>query len=1015
MGLDDYKISNWKSPVTNLADRPKMTAANLKAAFDSNSNELKEAHNKLIEYLKDPAAMAEMTLTINGQKLNVQEFARNVVENLNQLGYNVSTVQKETIEHAEKLNEILGDSFLNDNTGKIIITHPDDKTDYAQTLKQFIQQLFDGGYDNYTEIERNKEILFAVDDRVKKVEESATFSENSVKRLTAIADDHETRIEQVKEDLKANGFNKEQLNFQSNPSAPYDDCNTVPANSVVVYGKNLPSNLPEEVTGTLISFGNETGSVVGGQTQLYMTSTSHLYARSSWGDSGNVRWLSWNRLDDAAAAIDPTLSVSGKAADAAKVGEVVNAESERAKVAENQLKEDIVGQRDRLTVIDGNFTPTFEVGTYVVSDGKLTKGNSYIQNKRVRTTNPIDFEAGDVITLDDFTNKKISLFFKVENDKYTQSADIVGEYTVPNARANAYLQVRYVDESLAPSPAIIDELATLVVRKKDNIIAEIKAQLVEEKSNKEHIFDFCGIESLSFETGGINNSTGEDYIATDRIRSNYLNVSGATELHTVIDTNAGVNIYEYDADKKFIKKTTLNISANDGICLQVSTAYVRITILETISDKTDHYYAYIKAGKVFFEIEKINKKIDQRTISENGIFEPFESTALNGYVYASNGKVLIKEDDSYHLYLKIPVNEGEKYRANFRIGKSNILAIRFADEKLNYIDAGWSNPDEVTSFENYEIAIQSGVKYLFITSLKSVSPTIEKFRRYTIQEELSMKESFRENETKAIFSFMTYNVGDWYEGAWRSEDKTGIIPADESIYQKYMALHESILRRYSCDFVCFNEYSDKMCMSRHIQADEFVGQFYPYIEKGVMIKRDGIWNVIASKRKLNNVTTGFYQNTESGITRSYTKGYVFLNGRKVCIICTHFSSTPETAALNAQEMLEVVTNEDYFILCGDFNCDVFRKTSEVLYKNIVGVFANAGYKLCNGGEKGDFLTLGNTELSSGADIIVTSSNIVIKSVLADQQKVEASIAVNDKNGFINRIDHVPLIAYLEIF
>lgn len=680
----------------------------------------------------------------------------------------------------------------------------------------------------------------------------------------------------------------------------------------------------------------------------------------------------------------------------------------------NQLKEDIVGQGGRLTVIDGSFTPTFEVGVYVVLDGKLTKGNSDIQNKRVRTISPIDFEAGDIITLDDFTNKKISLFFKVENDKYTQSEDIVGEYTIPTAYANAYLQVRYIDESLAPSPAIIDELATLVVKKKDNVIAEIKEQLVEEKSNKEHIFDFCGIESLSFEAGGINNSTGEDYIANDRIRSSYFSTTGASELHPMIDTNASVNIYEYNTDKTFIK-STVNIKTKEVFQLQAPTAYVRISIIETISDKTKSYFIYTNAGNVFGEIKRLNKKIDKRTISEHGIFEPFESTALNGYVYAPNGKVLIKEDDPYHLYLKIPVNEGEKYRANFRAGKGNILAIRFADEKLNYVNSGWSNPDTATNFVNHEIIIPNGVKYLFITSLKAVSPTIEKFRKYTIQEEFSMKESFRENEAKAIFSVMTYNVGDWYEGAWRSEDKTGIIPADESIYQKYMALHESILRRYSCDFVCFNEYSDKMCMSRHIQADEFVGQFYPYIEKGVMIKRDGIWNVIASKRKLSNVTTGFYQNTESGITRSYTKGYVFLNGRKVCIICTHFSSTPETAALNAQEMLEVVTNEDYFILCGDFNCDVFRKTSEVLYKNIVGVFANAGYKLCNGGEKGDFLTLGDTELSSGADIIVTSSNIVIKSVLADQQKVEASIAANDENGFINRIDHVPLVTYLEIF
>lgn len=39
--------------------------------------------------------------------------------------------------------------------------------------------------------------------------------------------------------------------------------------------------------------------------------------------------------------IDPTLSVSGKAADAAKVGEAVNAEAERAKGVESQIKEDL--------------------------------------------------------------------------------------------------------------------------------------------------------------------------------------------------------------------------------------------------------------------------------------------------------------------------------------------------------------------------------------------------------------------------------------------------------------------------------------------------------------------------------------------------------------------------------------------------------------------------------------------------------------------------------------------------
>ncbi len=54
--------------------------------------------------------------------------------------------------------------------------------------------------------------------------------------------------------------------------------------------------------------------------------------------------------------IDPTLSVSGKAADAAKVGEAVNAETERAKGVESQIKEDLgnlVSDVNPLTWNDG--------------------------------------------------------------------------------------------------------------------------------------------------------------------------------------------------------------------------------------------------------------------------------------------------------------------------------------------------------------------------------------------------------------------------------------------------------------------------------------------------------------------------------------------------------------------------------------------------------------------------------------------------------------------------------------
>ena len=67
--------------------------------------------------------------------------------------------------------------------------------------------------------------------------------------------------------------------------------------------------------------------------------------------------------------IDPTLSISGKAADAAKVGEAVNAEVERAKGVEGQIKEDIGDVRDACT----SFQKTNSVSNYKKN---VTQGSS---------------------------------------------------------------------------------------------------------------------------------------------------------------------------------------------------------------------------------------------------------------------------------------------------------------------------------------------------------------------------------------------------------------------------------------------------------------------------------------------------------------------------------------------------------------------------------------------------------------------------------------------------------------
>lgn len=80
MALIDRKIANWSNPVSNLQDKPRMTANELKAIFDSNSNEIKPAINGIIDDLTSSSGASNIGLdTIDGVSGNTVQAA---LENL---------------------------------------------------------------------------------------------------------------------------------------------------------------------------------------------------------------------------------------------------------------------------------------------------------------------------------------------------------------------------------------------------------------------------------------------------------------------------------------------------------------------------------------------------------------------------------------------------------------------------------------------------------------------------------------------------------------------------------------------------------------------------------------------------------------------------------------------------------------------------------------------------------------------------------------------------------------------
>lgn len=181
---------------------------------------------------------------------------------------------------------------------------------------------------------------------------------------------------------------------------------------------------------------------------------------------------------------------------------------------------------------------------------------------------------------------------------------------------------------------------------------------------------------------------------------------------------------------------------------------------------------------------------------------------------------------------------------------------------------------------------------------------------------------------------------------------------------------------------------------------------YGYIYLGIQNNKTGI----ASKTELSNVSSSLF----STGTRGYQKAYLSVGGRTICWINTHLetSSGEEQKVAQAKEVFELVENEPYFIITGDFNTTC-KSVNDTEYTTIMKQFIDAGYNSANCSTQHGFIdtwTSGHTASGSWypCDHVITSANISINNVIADTTKIEVAAQTGQS------IDHLPLIAYLTI-
>lgn len=123
MSLIDRKVNNWSQAVSSLDDKPKLTAAALKAAFDSNTNQLKPVINGIIDDLTGTDGASNIGLNaIDGLAgNNVLETLLTVAQKFSDRYTKVETDSEITTQTKDLVQSITFD----ENTGIFTITKKD--------------------------------------------------------------------------------------------------------------------------------------------------------------------------------------------------------------------------------------------------------------------------------------------------------------------------------------------------------------------------------------------------------------------------------------------------------------------------------------------------------------------------------------------------------------------------------------------------------------------------------------------------------------------------------------------------------------------------------------------------------------------------------------------------------------------------------------------------------------------------------------------------------------------------
>ncbi len=532
-----------------------------------------------------------------------------------------------------------------------------------------------------------------------------------------------------------------------------------------------------------------------------------------------------------------------------------------------------------------------------------------------------------------------------------------------------------------------------------------------------------------------------DRISALEAETPYYNLKGRFELGTVYITNDNQVRYENSSNTIRLKNGgVIHLNAGDTITTDATTEFRLV--------RTDEGYVGMQSYLTTFTVVESGNYTLAMRYKDLSVVDDVEAllarlVVVNGEVKISKHFKKIEEDvdalsaelsslsaDSWRIVTTSDQFEvGTAYQSGSGINYDNSAkdCVRTKRNSTIYIPSGsriatnglevrvvYAESGQVATVANYtadpvDVAVGGAYVLVFrytdrreITSIDDVlelftiengsNPLVERLAKHDAQiSTLKDNEVKVDNSAKGVFSIMSYNAGRWYNGSGSK------VPDGD--FEKFHTLQKGIIDRYSPDILCVQEYSDDISAGKSTLEHLIGSRYYFHPTALGTTSYDG--KAICTSRSLSDAANIVFTTPEAALNRNYEKAYVFMNGRKVCIISAHLSQGQTECASNIQQILTDIQDETYVIICADTNIDAGDPTS-AKYQATLKQFVDAGYVLAN---SGDLKTYPKTQ--TAIDNIIVTSNITIKSTIVDTQKMD-ELGIDD-------VDHLPVISYIELF